>query len=96
MDYYTPVGLRQYTGVITLNQTMGQLNPRTGLAPVEALLQYEGGYGFQPAGSSVVDLLKGVMTYRPYDRVTLTLNLQFEKSPLYISRSIDGTIGVSF
>jgi tetratricopeptide (TPR) repeat protein len=95
-DYYTPVGLNQYTGVITLNQTLGTINPRTGLAPAQGELQYEGGYGFQPVGSSMVNSVKAILTLRPWDRVALSLDGEYAQSPEYISRLARGTVSVSF
>jgi tetratricopeptide (TPR) repeat protein len=94
--YYTPRALNQYTGVLTLNQVFGSVNPRTGLAPAEAQVQYEGGYGFQTAGSSFVNSVKGVLTLRPLDPVALTLDAQYAQSPLYISRTFDAALKVSF
>jgi tetratricopeptide (TPR) repeat protein len=94
--YYTPRALNQYTGVLTLNQVVGEINPRTGLAPAEGQLQYEGGYGFQTAGSSFVNSVKATLTLRPFDRVALTLDGSYAQSPLYISRTADAAIKVSF
>ncbi|HEX4048706.1 MAG TPA: tetratricopeptide repeat protein [Elusimicrobiota bacterium] len=94
--YYTPRGLNQVTGVLTLNQPFGTLNPRTGLAPFEGLIQYEGGYGFQPGGSRDVQSVHAVATVRPFDRVSLSVDGQYAQSPTYLSRRIDGTLSVSF
>jgi hypothetical protein len=94
--YYTPQSLNQYTGVLTLNQVLGVVNPRTGLAPAEGQLQYEGGYGFQAAGSSFVNSAKLLLTVRPLDRVALTVDAQYAQSPLYISRTLDAAVKVSF
>ena len=88
--------MNQYTGVLTLNQTIGEINPRTGLTAAEGLLQYEGGYGFQQAGSSAVHAVKAVFTLRPLDRVALTLDAEYAQSPLYISRLVDGKLAVTF
>jgi tetratricopeptide (TPR) repeat protein len=94
--YYTPRALNQYTGVLTLNQVLGAIDPRTGLAPAEGQLQYEGGYGFQTAGSSFVNSVKALLTLRPFDPVALTLDAQYAQSPLYISRTFDAALKVSF
>jgi tetratricopeptide (TPR) repeat protein len=95
-DYYTPVGLNQYTALITVNQTLGALNARTGLAPAQAELQYEGGYGVQPAGSRMVNSVKAVFTLRPWDRVALSVDAQYAQSPQYISRLAHGSVAISF
>lgn len=94
--YYTPRALNQYTGVLTLNQVFGEANPRTGLAPAEGQIQYEGGYGFQTAGSSMVNSAKLLLTFRPLDRVALTFDAQYAQSPLYTSRTLDAAVKVSF
>jgi len=94
--YYTPRALNQYTGVLTLNQVFGTVNPRTGLAPAEAQVQYEGGYGFQTAGSSFVNSVKAVLTLRPFDPLALTLDAQYAQSPLYISRTFDAALKINF
>ena len=94
--YYTPRALNQYTGVLTLTQVVGDINPRTGLAPAEGQLQYEGGYGFQTAGSSFVNSAKLLFTLRPLDRVALTLDAQYAQSPLYISRTLDAAVKLNF
>jgi tetratricopeptide (TPR) repeat protein len=94
--YYSPRALNQYTGVLTLNQIVGDLNPRTGLSPAEGHLQYEGGYGFQAEGSSFVNSLKAVLTYRPLDAVSLSVSAQYAQSPLYISRTVDASLKASF
>jgi tetratricopeptide (TPR) repeat protein len=95
-DYYTPRGLNQYTGVLTLHQALGEINPRTGQSPVEGQIQYEAGYGFQPSGSSSVNSVKAVLTGRAFERVTLTVDAQYAQSPLYISRLLDGAVAVKF
>jgi tetratricopeptide (TPR) repeat protein len=95
-EYYTPHALNQYTGVLTLNQRFGELNARTGLSRAEALFQYEGGYGIQPAGSRAVHSLKAGATIRPFDRAALNVDGQYSQSPTYISRRIDGTLSVTF
>jgi len=60
------------------------------------MLQYEAGYGVQPAGSRVVHSLRGVLTLRPLDRCAFTLDGQYAQSPTYISRLFDATLAVSF
>jgi predicted Zn-dependent protease/peptidoglycan/xylan/chitin deacetylase (PgdA/CDA1 family) len=94
--YYTPRGLNQYTGVLTLNQMFGEVNPRTGLSLAEAMIQYEGGYGFQPSGSRGVQSVHALVTCRPADRVSLSLDGQYSQSPTYSSRRVDASASFTF
>ena len=94
--YYTPRGLDQVTGVLTLNQLIGAINPRTGLSPADGMLQYEGGYGSQANGSRGVQSVRATVTVRPADRVSLSLDGQYAQSTTYTSRRIDGSVSVSF
>ncbi|MFI5348910.1 MAG: tetratricopeptide repeat protein, partial [Elusimicrobiota bacterium] len=94
--YYTPRGLDQVTGVLTLNQLFGAINPRTGLSRGDGMLQYEGGYGSQANGSRGVQSVRATVTVRPADRVSLSLDGQYAQSTTYTSRRIDGSVTVSF
>jgi tetratricopeptide (TPR) repeat protein len=95
-EYYTPRRLNQVTGVLTLNQSFGAVNQRTGLAPADGLIQYEGGYGFQPDGSRAVQAVRAAATVRPWERVSLSVSGQYSQSPTYVSRRVDGIVSVSF
>ncbi|MBI3289671.1 MAG: polysaccharide deacetylase family protein, partial [Elusimicrobia bacterium] len=95
-EYYTPQSLSQYTGVLTVNQLLGDINPRTGLSPADLTFQYEGGYGVQPAGRRVVHSIKGAFSLRMLDNVSLSIQGNYAQSPTYISRRGEGTLAVNF
>lgn len=95
-DYYSPRGLVQYTGFLTLSRPFGELNPRTGLYPVGGQLQYEGGVGLQAGLTRTVHSVKGTVVLRPFDRVSLSVDGQYGQSPTYASRRAGAALGVSF
>lgn len=95
-SYYTPRGLNQYTGLLTLNRAFGEPNLHTGLPPAEAMIQYEGGYGTQASGSRATHAVRAGVSLRLLTRVTLTLDGQYSQSPTYVSRRADGGVSISF
>ncbi len=95
-EYYTPRRLNQYTGLVTLNELFGEVNPRTGDARAEAQLQYEGGYGVQPEGSRRVHAVRAGLGLHLLDSLALRLSGQYSESPTYISRRADGALAFSF
>ncbi|MBI3299895.1 MAG: tetratricopeptide repeat protein [Elusimicrobia bacterium] len=96
VEYFTPRNLRQYMASVSLNQTLGPLSPRTGLALAAAMLQYEAGRGVQSNGTRTVHSMRGVLSLRPVDRATLSVDAQYAQAPTYVSRRVDGTLGISF
>lgn len=95
-DYYTPRRLNQYSGVLTVNEPFGAVNPRTGDARAQTELQYEAGYGLQPEGSRRVHSVRGALRLNLADNVALRLGGQYSESPTYISRRADGSLSVTF
>lgn len=95
-EYYTPRALQQYTGTFAVNRLLGAPRASTGLTPAELLLRYEGGYGYQASGGRVVHSARAVVTVRPHDRVTLSLDGRYAQSPTYISRRLQGAVAVGF
>ncbi|MBI2384766.1 MAG: tetratricopeptide repeat protein [Elusimicrobia bacterium] len=95
-EYYTPRRLNQYSGVVTLRETFGAINPRTGRARADALLLYEGGYGLQPEGSRRVHSVRAGFGISLIDSVAVRLGGQYSESPTYISRRAEGSLAVSF
>ena len=94
--YYTPVALNQYSGIVTLTQRLGESDKETGLAPGEALLQYEGGYATQPTGDRWVHSVRGTVAANLSGRLTLSLGGQYSQSPTYISRRGEATATFRF
>jgi tetratricopeptide (TPR) repeat protein len=95
-DYYTPRRLNQYSGVLTLNELFGEINPRTGNSRAQAQLQYEAGYGLQPEGSRRVHAVRGALGLYLLDDVAVRVGGQYSESPTYISRRAEGSLSVSF
>lgn len=95
-EYYSPRGLSQYTGLLSVNKPFGTVNPRTGLVPAAAVLGYEGGYGVQAGTSRTVHALKGSVVLRPFEQVSLTLDARYGQSPTYRSRRAAATLAVTF
>ncbi len=95
-EYYTPRRLNQYSGIVTLNRSLGDPNPRTGLRRADLMLQYEGGYGYQENGSRAVHSVRGGAALRVLDRVSLTVGAQYSRSPTYLLRRVDGGVAVTF
>lgn len=93
-EYFTPRGLNQYTGVVTFNHKFGELDARDGLPHLEAEVQYEGGYGVQPAGSRAVHSVRAIATARAFGRLYLTLDGEYSQSPTYISRRAEGALSL--
>lgn len=95
-EYYTPRRLNQYSGVVTLRETFGAINARTGRARADALLLYEGGYGLQPEGSRRVHSLRGGFGINLLDGLAVRVTGQYSESPTYISRRAEGSLAVTF
>ncbi|MCM2304723.1 MAG: hypothetical protein NDJ72_08475, partial [Elusimicrobia bacterium] len=95
-DYYTPRRINQYSGLLTLNDLFGEVNPRTGRARAEAQLQYEGGYGLQQEGSRRVHAVRGALGLNLLDDLSLRVGGQYSESPTYISRRADGSLSWTF
>lgn len=100
-EYYTPRGLNQYAGVINLTRPFGPVSARTGQPLATTLLSYSGGWGKQAPtdgndGSRVVHSLRGGLTLRAAERVSLELDGRYSQSPQYISRQLGGGLTVVF
>jgi len=95
-EYFTPRRLNQYTGVLTLSETFGEISPLTGRVRADALLQYEAGYGLQETGSRRVHAVRAALGLRLTDRVAVRFDGQYSESPTYISRRAEGALSVSF
>lgn len=100
-EYFTPRGLDQYTGVINLTRPFGPVSPRTGQPLAATLLGYEGGWGKQAPtdgndGSRVVHSLRGGLTLRAAESLSLSLDGRYSQSPRYISRQLGGGLTVVF
>lgn len=95
-EYYTPKGLNQYTGVVTLHRPFGEKSELTDLPMAEGTLQYEGGYGYQGADSASVQSVRASLLWRIVDDVALTLDGAYSKSPTYLSRRGDAGLAVLF
>jgi hypothetical protein len=95
-EYYTPVSLTQYTGIVALTQRFGGRSQRTGFQPAEAALQYEGGYGTQAGVSRIVNSVKGSLGLRFFDSLLLSLHGQYSKSTSYESRRFDAGLSMGF
>lgn len=95
-DYYTPRGLDQYGGIVSLNRDFGAVNLRTGRSLASVRVQYRGGYGVEPAGSRAVHSVRNVITLRPFTHLSLNADAQYSQSPTYIGRSAVGTLSLIF
>lgn len=95
-EYFTPRRLNQYSGLLTLNDGYGAISPLTGRARAEAMLQYEGGYGYQEQGSRRVHSLRGELGLNLLDNLAVRFGGQYSESPTYISRRGDGALVVTF
>ena len=95
-DYYTPTRLNQYSGVLTLSDVFGELNPRTGRRRADAQVQYEGGYGIQPEGSRRVHSVSAGLGLNLLDSLSVRVRGQYSESPTYISRRAEGALSVTF
>ncbi|MDP3541053.1 MAG: tetratricopeptide repeat protein [Elusimicrobiota bacterium] len=95
-DYYTPRRVNQYSGLLTLNDGYGEINPRTGRTRVDAMLQYEGGRGYEERGARTVHSLRGELGLNLLDNISVRAGGQYSESPTYISRRADGALVVTF
>lgn len=95
-EYYTPLRLNQYTGVVTVTEPFGPVSPRTGLARAVAQLQYEAGYGVQDSGSRRAHSVRAELGLNLGDRASLRLTGQYSQSPTYTSRRGDAALSVRF
>lgn len=98
-EYYTPRGLDEYTGFLSLSRPFGPLSERTGQSMGLAHVQYSGGYGEQEAAgggrsSRVVHSVRGGLELRLLEPVSLSLGGRYSQSPTYISREAVG--GLTF
>ncbi len=95
-EYFTPRRLNQYSGLLTLSDGYGEISPVTGRSRAEAMLQYEGGYGYQEQGSRRVHSLRGELGLNLLDNLAVRVGGQYSESPTYISRRADGALVVTF
>ncbi|UPT75147.1 MAG: tetratricopeptide repeat protein [Elusimicrobiota bacterium] len=94
-EYFTPRRLNQYSGIAALTRSFGEPGAKSGLRPLETILQYEGGYGWQEGGSRPVHSVRAGVSVRPVERLTLSIGGQYSDSPQYIMRRVDAGVSLS-
>jgi tetratricopeptide (TPR) repeat protein len=95
-QYYTPQGLNQYTGSLTLSRHFGAPSERTGLLPLDAMFRYEAGYGSQPDNARMIQSVRGGFSWRFAEHFVMNVDAQYSMSPTYISRTINGSLGMRY